>query len=76
MKYQKPVSKDLGQLSAKAEGVCTNGSTAQGMVGNDCSFGQTARGSMCSGNGQDVSLACNMGLYPAMDCSAGGTDIQ
>ncbi|MCC6956019.1 MAG: hypothetical protein IT316_04440 [Anaerolineales bacterium] len=76
MKYKKPVSRDFGQLPEKVEGVCVNGSTARGTTGVDCAFGQVARGSMCFANGEEVSLACNMGFRPEMDCLTGGTDIQ
>jgi hypothetical protein len=77
-KYVKPMARDLRSVIPLAKGVCNPlGSLANLMLtGEDCGNGGLASGSVCWGDGASVSLACQTGLIPLMNCTTGGTDNQ
>lgn len=77
MKYEKPVARNLSELSF-AEGICNSGAfvgtcyNTWGLSAGDCTFGQTA-GSTCS-TGSNPANTCTYGPvgYYSGDCVNGG----
>jgi hypothetical protein len=65
-KYERPYSKNLGEMLPNAEGYCvTNGNSANvAFPQPNCLPGTNARGAVCADGGYPSSQACNPGTNP------------
>jgi len=70
-KYQKPVARNLGEISSTADGYCSTGSLANGSGPTNCLPGGQASGGCGNGIIGFFSTACNSGLTPSPYCHTG-----
>lgn len=64
-KYEKPITRDLGDSLQNAKGICIGfGSTATGVPGENCGNGSVARGARCLDGDYNTGPGCNTGQIP------------